>query len=95
MICARCKADSQVLDSRPTAEGAIRRRRQCANGHRFTTWESRQRPDTRDRAAYHAARYAAKPPEAKQRASLRAKARAEAKRTGEPAEAIYQRWDVA
>lgn len=94
MNCPRCNADTDVLDSRKTPENFMRRRRVCAAGHRFTTWESRQRPDTRDRSAYFAARYAAKSPEAKERAELRRQARVEAAATGEPVKAIYARWGV-
>ena len=41
MKCPSCGfADSRVLDSRPTEEGSIRRRRECAEcGKRFTTYE--------------------------------------------------------
>ncbi len=31
---------SAVCDSRPDDEGRIRRRRECRNGHRFTTREA-------------------------------------------------------
>jgi transcriptional regulator NrdR family protein len=39
--CTVCAADrTEVIDSRPSRDGrSIRRRRQCAHGHRFTTWE--------------------------------------------------------
>ena len=41
MICSSCKkGETSVGDSRPTEDGtAIRRRRQCVCGHRFTTFE--------------------------------------------------------
>jgi len=41
MICSICKKDeTSVVDSRPTEDGtAIRRRRLCACGERFTTFE--------------------------------------------------------
>ena len=41
MICSSCKkGETSVVDSRPTEDGtAIRRRRQCVCGHRFTTFE--------------------------------------------------------
>ena len=41
MICTSCKKDeTSVVDSRPTEDGmAIRRRRLCLCGHRFTTFE--------------------------------------------------------
>ena len=39
MRCPECKSsDLQVIDSRETPE-AVRRRRLCARGHRFTTYE--------------------------------------------------------
>ena len=41
MICSICKkGETSVVDSRPTEDGtAIRRRRLCACGARFTTFE--------------------------------------------------------
>ena len=41
MICSICKkGETSVVDSRPTEDGnVIRRRRQCVCGHRFTTFE--------------------------------------------------------
>ena len=41
MICSRCKkGETSVVDSRPTEDGtAIRRRRLCVCGNRFTTFE--------------------------------------------------------
>ena len=41
MICPFCKtSDTSVVDSRPTEDGnAIRRRRTCSCGERFTTFE--------------------------------------------------------
>lgn len=41
MKCIYCNCtDSRVVDSRPTEDGAIRRRRECENcGRRFTTYE--------------------------------------------------------
>ena len=41
MLCPFCREkDSSVVDSRPTEDGtAIRRRRLCVCGHRFTTFE--------------------------------------------------------
>ena len=41
MKCPTCGyPDSKVIDSRPTEEGSIRRRRECLNcGKRFTTYE--------------------------------------------------------
>lgn len=39
ILCPICHLpDAGVTDSRPT-EDAVRRRRACANGHRFTTYE--------------------------------------------------------
>jgi hypothetical protein len=39
MICASCGLETNVFDSRPYDAG-VRRRRVCANGHRFVTWET-------------------------------------------------------
>ena len=41
MICSSCKkGETSVVDSRPTEDGtAIRRRRLCVCGARFTTFE--------------------------------------------------------
>ena len=40
MICSICKKETSVVDSRPTEDGnAIRRRRLCVCGARFTTFE--------------------------------------------------------
>lgn len=94
MRCPRCREDTRVVDCRLRG-GNMKRRRECVScGERFNTWETRRRPDTRDRSAYFAARYAAQSPEAKRRAALRRAARQEAKETGEAVEAIYQRWGV-
>ena len=45
MECPRCHRPSRVLESRRAEDGAsVRRRRECgACGHRFTTFERRQR----------------------------------------------------
>ena len=40
--CPKCGADTKVVDSRPTHEHRLRRRRACVLipcGHRFTTYE--------------------------------------------------------
>ena len=44
MLCPFCKTgDTSVVDSRPTEDGtAIRRRRTCSCGERFTTFERTQ-----------------------------------------------------
>lgn len=39
MKCPRCGTWSTVLDTRPGEHLTTRRRRECANGHRFTTLE--------------------------------------------------------
>lgn len=45
MKCPACEAEvnsgtsGKVVDSRPAKDGQIRRRRICACGHRFTTYE--------------------------------------------------------
>lgn len=108
MKCARCDADTSVVDSRHTPDNFMRRRRECvACGHRFSTWESRYKPDRRDRTEYFRARYLKKKAEAPpklrsrmdpaariKRITLRKAARIEAKKTGEPVAAIYARWGV-
>lgn len=38
MKCPKCNAWTNVLESRPLKEG-VKRRRECANLHRFTTYE--------------------------------------------------------
>lgn len=40
MKCPECGADTEVKDSRPTGSGAIKRRRWCKQGHRYTTLET-------------------------------------------------------
>lgn len=39
MKCPRCGADSSVKETRPFEHGTGYRRRECFNGHRFTTVE--------------------------------------------------------
>lgn len=39
MQCPQCGVKTLVLDSRPFGKVAVRRRRECWNGHRFTTLE--------------------------------------------------------
>lgn len=39
MKCPTCNAWTNVLESRPL-KGSIKRRRECANMHRFTTYET-------------------------------------------------------
>jgi transcriptional regulator NrdR family protein len=50
MNCPECNKESRVVDSRPckgtrVGENYIRRRRECENGHRFTTKEDIERPE--------------------------------------------------
>jgi transcriptional repressor NrdR len=47
MTCPRCQSPTRVLESRPSEAGAAtRRRRECAScGHRFTTFERRERTE--------------------------------------------------
>lgn len=49
MKCPYCACqDTRVIDSRDSADAAVRRRRQCvACGKRFTTYERWERPDLR------------------------------------------------
>ena len=51
MECPRCEQSTRVLESRRAEGGAaLRRRRECtACGHRFTTFERRERPPLRVR----------------------------------------------
>jgi len=51
MECPRCEGPTKVLESRRAEHGAaLRRRRECAScGHRFTTFERRERPALRVR----------------------------------------------
>jgi transcriptional repressor NrdR len=37
--CPRCDAPSRTLETRRVPDGAVRRRRECSKGHRFTTYE--------------------------------------------------------
>lgn len=39
MICPTCGAWSEVSETRSAKQGMIKRRRVCANGHRFSTFE--------------------------------------------------------
>lgn len=40
MRCPECGVfEGRTTDSRPTEDGRVRRRRECRNGHRFTTFE--------------------------------------------------------
>lgn len=50
MNCEHCGAKSVVIDVRTYSSKRLRdtyniRRRQCANGHRFTTYETRKNPE--------------------------------------------------
>ena len=39
MKCPHCAAWVDTLETRTRADGIVRRRYECANGHRFTTLE--------------------------------------------------------
>lgn len=39
MKCPECGTESRVTETREVDEGNIRRRRECAKGHRFSTVE--------------------------------------------------------
>jgi transcriptional repressor NrdR len=43
--CPRCDAPSKTLETRRVPDGAVRRRRECSKGHRFSTYE-RAVPET-------------------------------------------------
>jgi transcriptional regulator NrdR family protein len=43
MKCPYCDSWSDVLQTRDSAAGGLRRRRRCANGHRFSTTEQPNR----------------------------------------------------
>ena len=44
MICPKCgSSDTYVLETRQTASGSMRRRRECGCGHKFTTYEVNQK----------------------------------------------------
>ncbi len=108
MQCA-CGSETTVTQSRHVQKGdvwTIRRRRVCtACAERVTTWE------TTDAAVVHLQQTrkfnrerrrrqrAALPKDVRaaafKRVYLRRKAREEAAETGEPVDAIYQRWGVA
>ncbi|MFC5509335.1 hypothetical protein [Bosea massiliensis] len=101
MRCDRCGAETIVLDTRITSVNTIRRRRQCGGcGFRFTTHEStvnQAKLLEQRRAALRSFRTRMTPEERKafdKRNHLRRSARAEAKKTGEPVQAIYERWGV-
>ena len=82
MICVRCGGPTEVIDSRPHESG-IRRRRSCACGHRFTTWETAAKPrcqkavmlEKAKRAVRDRRRYESLAPEAKAALLLRQKLR--------------------
>lgn len=38
--CPECGIGARTVDTRTTTEGAIKRRRMCPSGHRFTTFEA-------------------------------------------------------
>jgi len=45
VTCPRCESPSKTLETRRVPDGAVRRRRECSKGHRFTTYE-RAVPET-------------------------------------------------
>lgn len=44
--CEKCGRISSVTDTRTGVGGSIRRRRHCVCGHAWTTYETREIPDT-------------------------------------------------
>ncbi|HEX2554193.1 MAG TPA: hypothetical protein VHL98_10855 [Microvirga sp.] len=101
MICPRCGSDTRVIETREVeGKPVIRRRRRCAEGHRFDTYESREKPThlVERPPGYQAAlmrKRRAQDRERDQRDRLREIARQEHKQTGEPLEQVYARFGVA
>lgn len=40
MKCPKCHKPTKVIDKRDSSDHIIRRRRECKEGHRFTTYET-------------------------------------------------------
>lgn len=101
MNCPRCGGVTSVINSRSAPSNTTRRRRQCdACGHRFTTYESTVNQaklveQRRSASRNHRSRLTPEERQAQdKRGHMRREARAEARRTGEPVKAIYERWGV-
>lgn len=95
MRCMHCDQDTSVIDTRAQGDGTIRRKRRCAAGHVFMTWESTanaQRLRENQRKAQRA--YRERNPGSRKRTNLRRAARLEAQETGEPVETVYERYGV-
>jgi hypothetical protein len=104
MKCPHCQRDTFVKDSRPQADGSVRRRRVCRKGHVTTTWETALNPRTHLNFQARNKRHVKKwwesmtPEERAERQKfyrIRHMARKEAKATGQPLEALYERWGVS
>lgn len=44
MLCPKCHTETRVIDSREEDDHVIRRRRECGEGHRLTTFERVELP---------------------------------------------------
>lgn len=104
MKCPHCQGDTSVKDSRPQADGTIKRRRVCRRGHTTTTWETTLNPTAHMNARARNKRHvkgwwekmsAEDRRERRRFYDVRRHARKEAKATGEDVEAIYERWGVS
>lgn len=104
MKCPHCHRDTSVRDSRPQADGTIRRRRVCRVGHVTTTWESHLNPiahlNARARNKRHVKSWwenmsPAEKAERQKFYRVRSMARKEAKAKGVPVEQVYEQWGVS
>lgn len=104
MICPHCQGKTSVKDSRPQADGSIKRRRTCRRGHITVTWETALNPVTHLKFQAKNKRHVRKwwdsmsPEERAERHKfyrLRSMARKEAKATGQAVEALYEQWGVS
>ena len=99
MLCPVCKATTSVIDSRQPEPHIVKRRRECTNGHRFTTWETAQNiMRSRERAKQKKKEWGManrdKLRSQWQRDHLRRQAREEAAETGEDVALVYARWGI-
>ena len=87
MRCSKCLAPSDVVDTRQVNGIFVRRRRECHNGHRFTTYEVCSR--CLNAREVHRALLAAQ-----RSAKLYAKQRAALKQPGVPASVLAKKLGV-